>query len=102
MLHLRDYLVTQSKEVASAWLAAGYKRLPVLKRRLRLLAYTSVCVLQCIYKKNEIIRTSGWKQTCMLLWQVIVWAVLTVLQTLPFWQTLKPFWPPGRACLLLW
>ena len=40
--------------------------------------------------------------TCAPLWQVIVWAVLTVLQTLPFWQTLKPFWPQGRACLVFW
>ena len=37
---------------------------------------------------------------CAMLWQVIVWAVLTVLQTLPFWQTLNPFWPQGRACLV--
>ena len=25
-----------------------------------------------------------------------MWSVLTVLQTLPFWQSLKPFWPHGE------
>ena len=81
-------------------LAAGYKRLPVLKRRLRVLAYTSVCPLPCIHRSrifcNAIFKTC----VCARLLQVIVWAVLTVLQTLPFWQALKPFWPQGRTSLM--
>ena len=72
--------------------------MPVLKRRLRFLAYTSVRVLQCIHM-GHLCCIRGCKQTHVHL-QVIVWAVLTLLQTLPFWQALKPFWPQGRTLFM--
>ncbi|KAK9909283.1 hypothetical protein WJX75_000006 [Coccomyxa subellipsoidea] len=46
-----------------------YKKLPALKKRLKLLAYISV----------------------------IFWILLTILQTLPIWQKLQPFWPEDAA-----
>jgi len=93
---------------------AGYKRLPGLKRRLKLLAYTnvrdkiSVIETSCFTCNGSFSRhhqlTFGILSPChhLLHLQVVVWVLVTIVQTLPLWQNLKFFQLEGKGlCLSL-